>query len=165
MAYEHTSVDTMKSWGEICRVLYSHGVEATRYTENSTGIVIEFVRIVKAKDGTTTKRVVKMPVYYDFKGLDTPAKQDQEKRTKWRSLFYYIKATFDAIDQGIVGYEQAFLADTVLLLPSGVSVRVIEAMRPSLKSNCMDPFVPLLEPPEEREAQTVEYRRLPEGGQ
>ena len=57
-----------------------------------------------------------MPVEYNFKGLDTPIKREQERRTKWRSLFYYIKAIFDAVDKGLVTIEQAFLADTVLVL-------------------------------------------------
>ena len=49
MAYEHTSVDTMKSWGEICKVLYSHGCEATRYTETAQGFIIEFLRTKPTK--------------------------------------------------------------------------------------------------------------------
>lgn len=156
MAYEHTSVDIMKSWSEICKVLYSHGCEATRYTETPQGFIIEFLRT------KPTKHVVKMPVQYNFKGLDTSVKREQEKRTKWRSLFYYIKAVFDAIDKGIVTIEQAFLADTVLML-NGESKRAIEFMLPSVASGHMDPFVPLLEAPKEQEAQTVEYRLIKDG--
>jgi hypothetical protein len=37
MAYEQTSVDPMKSWGEIVKILYAHGCEATRYTEMAEG--------------------------------------------------------------------------------------------------------------------------------
>jgi hypothetical protein len=133
MPYEDTKVDAMRSWGDICAVLYAHGCEGTAYTElQGQGFQIEFVRKIQGK-----KVLVRMPVAYDLgpekdryghlKPL-TPAQIEQEKRTKWRSLFYYIKAQFDAIDKGIVAYEQAFLADIVGHLPDGRTGRVIDVM-------------------------------------
>ena len=139
MAYEQTSVDAMKSWGEICKVLYSHGCEATRYTETPEGLIIEFIRVSTA-GGQKGKQVVRMPVAYDYSRCKTPNQKEQEKRTKWRSLFYYIKAIFDAVDKGIVMVEQAFMADTVVSLPSGEQKRVIEAFLPQVSHGVLDVF-------------------------
>ena len=69
---------------------------------------------------------------YRYPDRATPAQREQWRRTKWRSLFHWIKAQFDAIDQGIASYEQAFLSDTVVLLPNGGRSRVIDAIRPEL---------------------------------
>jgi hypothetical protein len=128
MAYEKTLVDAMKSWGEINSVLYAHGCEGTSYSEiPEKGFQIEFVRRV---DGRPT--LVRVPVEYRYPDRATPAQREQWRRTKWRSLFHWIKAQFDAIDQGIASYEQAFLSDTVVLLPNGGRSRVIDAIRPEL---------------------------------
>lgn len=131
MAYEKTSVDAMRSWGEINAVLYAHGCEGTAYSEiPERGFQIEFVR--RAKESRPI--LVRIPVSYSYTAKATPAQREQEKRTKWRSLFYWIKAQFDAIDKGIVSYEQAFLSDTVVFLPGGVQSRLIDAVRPDLAS-------------------------------
>lgn len=139
MAYEQTTVDPMKSWGEIVKILYAHGCEATRYTDMVEGFQIEFIR-VSAVGGIKGKQIVKMPVRYDFSKCRTPQHRDQERRTKWRSLFYYVKATFDAVDKGLVTVEQAFMADTVVSLPSGEQKRVIEAFLPQVSRGILDVF-------------------------
>jgi len=59
MAYEQTSVDAMKSWGEICKVLYSHGCEATRYTETPDGFIMEFIRVSMVKLLEVINEVIK----------------------------------------------------------------------------------------------------------
>lgn len=139
MAYEQTSVDAMKSWGEICKVLYSHGCEATRYTETPDGFIMEFIRVSMA-EGRKGKQLVRMPVAYDYSRCKTPNQKEQERRTKWRSLYYYVKAVFDAVDKGIVMVEQAFMADTVVSLPSGEQKRVIEAFLPQVSHGVLDVF-------------------------
>lgn len=139
MAYEQTSVDAMKSWGEICKVLYSHGCEATRYTETQDGFIMEFIR-ASVTEGRKGKQLVRMPVAYDYSRCKTPNQKEQERRTKWRSLYYYVKAVFDAVDKGIVMVEQAFMADTVVSLPSGEQKRVIEAFLPQVSHGVLDVF-------------------------
>jgi hypothetical protein len=139
MPYEKTTVDSMKSWGEICKILYAHGCEATRYTDSADGFIVEFIR-VSVVDGVKGKQMVKMPVRYDYSKARTEQARDQERRTKWRSLFYYIKATFDAVDKGLVTVEQAFFADTVVSLPSGEQKRVLEAFLPQVARGVLDKF-------------------------
>lgn len=139
MAYEKTSVDAMKSWGEVCKVLYSHGCEATSYAESPEGFIVSFLRRSSVK-GVERRIVVKMPVHYDFSKCKTSLQCEQEKRTKWRSLFHYIKATFDAVDKGIVTVEQAFMADVVMKLRSGGETRVIDAIMPQLSRGFENPF-------------------------
>jgi hypothetical protein len=131
MAYETTTVDCMKSWGEINSILYKHKCEATAYSEiPNRGFQIEFVKKVNNRNV-----LVRVPVMYTFDKGMTEKMMEQEKRTKWRSLFYWVKAQFDAIDKGIVSYEQAFLADVVAQLPNGEQVRVIDALMPGLQNN------------------------------
>ena len=139
MAYEKTTVDCMKSWGEVCKILYAHGCEATRYTETPDGFIIEFIRVSASERGKG-KQVVRMPIRYDFSQCKTPNHAEQERRTKWRSLYYYVKAVFDAVDKGIVMVEQAFMADTVVSLPSGEQRRVIEAFLPQVSRGVLDAF-------------------------
>jgi len=139
MAYEKTTVDSMKSWGAVCKVLYSHGCEATRYTESQEGFIVEFIR-VSIVGGIKGKQVVRMPVRYDYSKSRTEQQKEQERRTKWRSLFYYIKAIFDAVDKGLVTVEQAFMADTMVSLPSGEQKRVIEAFLPQVSRGVLDMF-------------------------
>lgn len=138
-AYEGTDVDAMKSWGDICKVLYSHGCEATRYTETSSGFIVEFIRVSMA-NGRKGKQIVRMPVGYNYSRCKTTKQMEQERRTKWRSLYYYVKAVFDAVDKGIVMVEQAFMADTVVSLPSGEQKRVIEAFLPQVSHGVLDVF-------------------------
>jgi hypothetical protein len=151
MAYETTSVDCMKSWGEICKVLYSHGCEATRYTDMPDGFIVEFIRVSLA-GGVKGRQVVRMPIRYDYSKCKTPNQKEQEKRTKWRSLYHYVKAVFDAVDKGIVMVEQAFMADTLVTLPSGEQARVIEAFLPQVSRGVLDVFaLPPARPPGETE--------------
>lgn len=142
MAYEKTTVDAMKSWGEINSILYAHGCEGTSYSEiPERGFQIEFVRRVEGRPV-----LVRIPVAYDLEPRQrngkpvppTAAQREQERRTKWRSLYYWIKAQFDAMDKGIVSYEQAFLADIVVGLPDGRRSRVIDAIRPELDGRAFD---------------------------
>jgi hypothetical protein len=152
MAYEKTTVDAMRSWSEINRILYAHGCEGTSYTEvPDKGFQIEFVR---RKDGRPL--LVRIPVEYTYQAKATPNQREQEKRTKWRSLYNWLKAQFDAIDKGIVSYEQAFLADCVVLLPGGVQSRVIDAIRPELRSGEEYDLSRLL-PPLKARTEPVEY--------
>ncbi len=128
MAYEKTTVDAMSSWGDINVILYAHGCEATSQSEiPEHGFQIEFVR----NDGGK-RTLVRIPVSYRFEPRMTAKQREQEKRTKWRSLYHWIKAQFDAIDKGIVSYEQVFLSDIVVHLPGGQQSRIIDAIRPDL---------------------------------
>lgn len=159
MAYEKTTVDAMRSWGDINKVLYAHGCEGTSYSEiPDKGFQIEFVR--RSRDRPV---LVRIPVEYRFLTKATANQREQEKRTRWRSLFYWIKAQFDAIDKGIVSYEQAFLSDTVVFLPGGVQSRVIDAIRPELAGDREFNVARLLPSPRQEavpEAMTVEAREV-----
>jgi len=163
MPYENTSVDSMKSWSEICSILYAHGCKGTAYTEApGTGFQIEFVRDVRGKS-----ILVRVPVAYDLAPekdryghvkQKTPAQIEQEKRTKWRSLFYWIKAQFDAIDKGIVAYEEAFLAGIVGHLSDGRTGRVIDVM-PGLAQGRLSEVKLLPDPDrDDREELVVDYQ-------
>jgi hypothetical protein len=162
MAYETTDVPAMQSYGEIVALLAMHGCDSTRHTEQPDGFILEFVRPIN-----NGRVLVKIPVRYEL----TPKKHsnrlsptpltkcqiEQEKRTKWRGLYFYLKGVFDAVDKHIVMFEQAFLADTVMALPNGRSGRLIELMPGAHIGEIIDSQFLLEEP-------AVEYRKLPDGG-
>lgn len=165
MAYETTTIDPMKSWGEICAVVYAHGCEGTSYSEIPTkGFEVQFIKSTTLGD-SPRKTMVRIPVFFKFPDKATPKMREQEIRTKWRSLYYYIKAVFDAIDKGIVTYEQVFLADMVMSLPNGEQSRVIDAMLPDQATGGVD-LQHLLPSPKASNGtitQDAEYRILPGG--
>lgn len=69
---------------------------------------------------------------------------DQQRRSKWRSLMLCIKAKFESIESGIETFEDAFLAHIVT--PNGLTVG--EQTRPALAALYKgEPMVPLLPAP------------------
>jgi len=136
MAYETTKVSQQKTWGDINALLYSHGCFASRQTdEPGKGFIIEFITkreaVLEGKK-KFRQQAIRIPITYDFHGCNTKRQKEQEVRTKWRSVFYWLKAQFDAIDKDIVMFEQAFMADTVIPLPGGGSTRLIEHFLPEI---------------------------------
>ena len=102
--------------------------------------------------------LVQLPIRFDFRWCKTDQHRAQERRTRWRALFYYLKAVFDAIDKGIVLQEQAFMADLVLRLPNGETTRVVEAVLPQLtagRSPDLKAMAPMLTAGEPVEAEIV----------
>jgi len=136
MAYESTQVSPIRTWGDINALLYSHECSASRYTDEiNKGFAVEFItkRTAVIEDKKVPRNhAVRIPVTFDFSQCNTKKQREQEIRTKWRSVFYWLKAQFDAIDKGIVLFEQVFLADTVLPLPGGRSIRLIDHVLPDL---------------------------------
>jgi hypothetical protein len=58
------------------------------------------------------------------------ARSEQMIRSRWRALLLVIKARLEAIDLGIMGWEDAFLAD--IILPDKRTVA--EVMRPQIEA-------------------------------
>ena len=127
MAYESTTVTVERSQSEINRLLYNHGCEATRFTNTPDGAIIDFIRL-EVKDGRERRIAVSLPVRYRLSEKMTQKQMQQHIRTKWRSVFYWLKAQFDAMDQGIIAYEEAFMPNLIVALPNGTSGRLRELM-------------------------------------
>ena len=108
-------------------MIMAHGGVGFRYTQVAEGITIEWGW---TKSGQNF--LAKLPVKFDSSQRLSDKQKEQEQRTKVRSLMYYLKATYDAIDKGIVLQEQAFMGDLVMRLPNGGTARVMDALLPQI---------------------------------
>jgi hypothetical protein len=92
-----------------------------------------------------------MPKYADFKYTDAgrlrsadsqSSAWEQAGRQKWRALVLVIKAKLEAVEAGIVTFEEEFLAH--IMLPDGRTVG--EWTRPQLEAVYSDGSMPALLP-------------------
>lgn len=121
-----TSVSPEKSKAEIEKTLRRYGCEGFMYGWESGAAMIAF----KAHD-KTVKFVLPMPDPDDDEFRLTATGQmrslnsmeqayDQATRQRWRALALAIKAKLEAVEVGIVSFEDEFLAHFVL--PGGQTV-------------------------------------------
>lgn len=153
-----TEVSTDRSIGEIRRTLRNYGAAGFAFGENEKGAMIEFVahdrrvRFVLPMPNPRADEFTKTPTGKDR--APTQANQLYETACKrvYRVFVLVIKAQLEAVESGLVRFEDAFLPYTVL--PGGMTVadtirdRVDEAYR----TNTVPELLP-------------DYRRAIEGGQ
>jgi hypothetical protein len=121
-----TNVSPEKSKAEIERTLQRYGCAGFMYGYEGNEAMIAF----RAHD-KTVKFVLPMPEYNDDQFTKTPTGLrrsqssqeqafDQAVRQRWRALALAIKAKLEAVEVGIVSFEDEFLAHFVL--PGGQTV-------------------------------------------
>jgi len=122
-----TSVDSGKSRSEIERTLTRYGATSFSYGWESGRAAIAFVA-----DGRQIRFVLPLPDRNQREFTHTPstkrprtplqAEAEYEKavRQRWRALSLVVKAKLEAVNAGIVTFEQEFYAHTVL--PNGQTV-------------------------------------------
>lgn len=144
---QNTTVDSGKSRAEIERTLERYGAESFAYASEATRAMIAFV-----KDGRQIRFMLPLPDRRSREFTLTPtgrqrtdsaAREEYEKavRQKWRALALMVKAKLEAVESGIVTFEQEFLAHTVL--PNGRTV--FEETAPAIEKSISDGRVrPLL---------------------
>ena len=121
---------TERSRGEIERILERYGATAFGYLTDESEAVIAF----KA-NGKSVRFTIPLPaiddeaVVYTAAGRrngrvrpqrERPKAREQEIRRRWRALALAIKAKLEAVESGIVTFEEEFMAHFVL--PSGRTV-------------------------------------------
>lgn len=123
----HTDVSKDRSLAEIERSIVRYGATGFIYGWNGNDAMIGFV--VK---GRQIKLTVPMPDRNSRAITHTPQTRvlrsqtaqreayDQAVRQRWRALALYVKATLEAVEAGIIQFEDAFLAYTAL--PGGATV-------------------------------------------
>lgn len=99
-AYKYTKVATHKSQGDIEKILRRHGVDAVRWTSLTGELVIEFRRQLKDTPPLGYRVALKCP--------------ETQRAQYLRALFWFIKAKLEAVDFGIVSFEQAFLPNLLM---------------------------------------------------
>lgn len=124
---EGTSVSSEKSRAEIEKTLVRYGASAFMYGWDGPRAIIQFkaqgryIRFVLPLPDMTSTEFTHTP----GKGLPRSADQsaaayEQAVRQRWRALTLVIKAKLEAVEAGIVEFEDEFLAHVVL--PSGETV-------------------------------------------
>ena len=141
-----TAVSTDRSRSEIERTLTRYGATGFGYLWQGNMAVIVFemmgrrirVSLVMPAEGeyrrTPTGRVRTLAA--------TREAHEQGKRQRWRALALYVKATCEAVESGIITFEDAWLAHT--MLPNGATVG--EWLEPQLedvyRGGQMPPLLP-----------------------
>lgn len=121
---KETQVDETRSRGEIERTFKRYGATEFMYGTKAGQAMIAF----KAR-GRFIRFMLPLPDEYDEEFKYTPSRRwlrsDKERlaaweqacRQRWRALALLIKAQLEAVETGIVTFEDVFLAMTVL--PTG----------------------------------------------
>ncbi len=123
-AYRYTDVPAERSLSQIKEMLYKHGAVGTQVTEIPEKSLVQF---------TFSRRVL-----VDKVEKQQPCRIDilygnRKVSEALRMIFYYLKAKFDAVDWGVISFEEAFLPYFLGKLPDGRQVTVAELMLPDLK--------------------------------
>ena len=109
-AYGDTSVSVDKSQGAIRKLLLNHDVEATRFTNYASHALIEFVKKVGTDQLIPYRIMVKPQVKKRYSGEEpTKAAIDRAERQVWRVAYWWLKSKMEAIDFGLVEFEEDFL--------------------------------------------------------
>ena len=129
---QKTTVSSFKSREEIERNLTRYGATGYRYTsiENGQTAVIEFLAAEKAVRLKLTlpdkEKFYRTPAGRRRRDSESALKAwEQDCRANWRALAKYIQMTLEAIEIGIVKFDEVFLPYFVLPDDSTVAERVL----------------------------------------
>lgn len=123
----NTEVSSYKSREEIERTLIKYGAKGFAYGTTETHSLVGFTMRDRQ-----VRFVLPMPNRNSSEFTLTPSKKwarsdaeaakayEQTVRSKWRSLFIVIKAKLEAVEQGIVTFEEEFAMHMVM--PGGMTV-------------------------------------------
>jgi hypothetical protein len=147
---ENTAVTKDRSLAEIEQQITRYGASGFIYGWSGTNAMIGFV-----VSGRQIKLTVPMPDRNADEFRLTPSKKwersdaewraayEQAIRQRWRALALYVKATLEAVEAGIITFDDAFLAYTAL--PGGATVG--QWMQPQIaqayQSGHMPPLLPM----------------------
>lgn len=121
-----TAVPADRSRAEIEKTLSRYGASSFMYGWDATRAIVGFVaherqvRFVLPMPERTDSEFTRTPTGRDRTKAQAEAAYDQAVRARWRALALVVKAKLEAVETGIVGFEQEFLAH--LVLPNGQTV-------------------------------------------
>lgn len=144
---ENTTVPVERSKVEIERVLRRYGASSFSYAwdEQINMIAIQFVAhdrrirfVLPMPDRCDAART---PTGRARSAAATAAGYAQQERSRWRSLGLIIKAKLEAVETGLVTFEEEFLAHMVLPDNSTVGSQVIPAVDRVYRSGVIEPLL------------------------
>ena len=127
---ERTKVDVSKSRTDIDKILAKHG--ATHFMSG-----ISPLRAVVAFEMNGRRLRFDLPLPDSSK-----AGAEQEERRRWRSLLLVIKAKLEAVETGVVTFDQEFLAHIVLPNNQTYGEFAIPQIALTYQSKTMPPLLP-----------------------
>jgi hypothetical protein len=145
-AYQTTAVPTHKSQDGIRKILQAHEVRGVQFAEDfeTRRVNVKFAKLVngnlrtvsvsmvipEAKQGRRRRsyRYTRGRMVYD----KTPQeRQEQMARATYRALHYWLKSQFEAVDFGLLSFEEVFLAHFEWMV-EGKSVTIGQTVLPYL---------------------------------
>ena len=127
-AYKNTSVHWSRSQAEIQKLLEKYGIGETRFTtlsyetlakagfeteKDSIALMIEFFKTTKLATGVGGKVPIKIII-------PNIPNDDRYKNQAYRIILWYLKTKFEAVETGLIEFEQEFLAHIALGKGQGV---------------------------------------------
>jgi hypothetical protein len=147
---ENTSVTKDRSLAEIEQQITRYGATGFIYGWSGDNAMIGFVvggrqiRLTVPMPDRTNRVFTHTPQTRVLRSADAQREAyDQAVRQRWRALALYVKATLEAVEAGIIRFDDAFLAYTAL--PGGVTVG--QWMQPQIvqayETGRMPPLLPM----------------------
>lgn len=126
-AYQNTEVSSYKSQDAIRKILVSHGVKGVQFSENfeTREVIVKFAKDVNGNLRTVKVSMVipeppkaKRPRKRSYRWVRgrmvydklPQEKQEQMARATYRALHYWLKSNFEAVDFGLMTFEDMFLS-------------------------------------------------------
>lgn len=139
-----TSVSSEKSRNEIERTLTRYGATSFAYGWQERNAMIGFVmdgrqmRFLLPLPDPTAREFRKTPTGRDRTARQAEEAHGQAVRQKWRALALIVKAKLEAVESGIVTFEEEFAMH--MILPDGR--RVSDHVLPAIEQSYLTGSVP-----------------------
>jgi len=110
-AYAATTVAVAKTQEDIRKLLVRHGARGMQLTEifDPPSLALRF-QVLIGPDGRQVLAMVNMEIPTGEEEARNEKQADQFRRQSARALFFYLKSQLEAVDFGLVRFEEAFLA-------------------------------------------------------
>lgn len=127
-SYKNTSVNWVRSQGQIMKLLEERDIVETRFTnishktatraglqmqEDTNAIMLEFLKPTAIADGVSGS----IPIRIIIPNIP----EDEKKRNQaYRIFYWYLKTKFEAVDTGLIEFEQEFMPHIALGKGDGI---------------------------------------------
>lgn len=142
-----TSVTSEKSRGEIERTLTRYGAQAFAYGWQESSAMIGFqahsrsIRFVLPLPDRADREFTRTPTGRQRSSGEAEKAYEQAVRQKWRALALVIKAKLEAVDAGIVTFEDEFAMHMVLPDGRTVAQHVLPAIESAYSTGSVRPLL------------------------
>lgn len=149
MAYaENTEVSSDRSLAELTRTVRRYGADSFAYMTDNEKAIVGFtvhgrqVRFILPMPDPKERRFTHSPARGTLRSKEAAEREyEQAVRQRWRALNLVVKAKLEAVEAGIVSFDQEF--GMHMVLPGGRSV--FEEVMPAIEARYAGgPVKPLL---------------------